>query len=85
VETQTTAVCHSATGYRRLVPALASKAARLRSGDPEAAAQEAPLRSLTHPLGDRRLRSRRSRHARRSAGMHLMRDFHSALAIFTTR
>jgi hypothetical protein len=50
VETQTTAVCHSATGYRRLVPALGSKVARLGSVDPEAAAQEAPLRSLTHPL-----------------------------------
>jgi len=39
-----------ASEYRRLVAALASKAARLGSNDPEAAAQEALKRSLAHTM-----------------------------------
>jgi len=40
----------AAIDYRKLVAALASKAARMGSVDPEAAAQEALRRSLAHPL-----------------------------------
>ncbi|HTI38404.1 MAG TPA: RNA polymerase sigma factor [Vicinamibacterales bacterium] len=45
-----TIVRDPATDYRRLVAALASKAARLGSTDGEAAAQEALRRSLAHPI-----------------------------------
>jgi hypothetical protein len=39
-----------ADGYRKLVTALASRAARIGARDPESAAQEAVKRSLAHPL-----------------------------------
>ena len=45
-----TIVRDPATDYRRLVVALASKAARMGSMDGEAAAQEALRRSLAHPI-----------------------------------
>jgi RNA polymerase sigma factor (sigma-70 family) len=50
VLTETAVVRTSATEYRRLVAALAAKAARLGSSDPEGSAQEALRRSLAHPL-----------------------------------
>ena len=50
MQAQTSALRSSATEYRRLVAALASKAARLGSADPESAAQEALRRSLAHPV-----------------------------------
>jgi RNA polymerase sigma factor (sigma-70 family) len=50
VPSPTAVVRDAAIDYRRLVAALASKAARMGSGDPEAAAQEALRRSLAHPL-----------------------------------
>jgi len=50
VQGQTAVVRDAAIDYRRLVAALSSKAARLGSADPEAAAQEALRRSLAHPL-----------------------------------
>jgi len=46
----TAVVPNAAIDYRRLVAALASKAARMGSADAEAAAQEALRRSLAHPL-----------------------------------
>ena len=48
--TETAVVRNSSIEYRRLMAALASKAARLGSTDPESAAQEALRRSLAHPL-----------------------------------
>ena len=50
VQPPTSADRSCATEYRRLVAALASKAARLGSADPESAAQEALRRSLAHPV-----------------------------------